>query len=124
MDATAERHDSGREGIAELWFGLLAAPAAWFLHLTVNYSLVRYACATGAPWILHLVTLAALALAGTGGWVAWRNWRRTGRPAETTGGGVEGRSRFMAVGGVAASAFFALVILAAELPNLFLEPCP
>lgn len=69
-------------GPIALWFGVLAPPAAWFLHLAVSYSLVRWVCFTGATWTLHLTTAVTLALAGAGGATAWWSLRELGwRPA-------------------------------------------
>lgn len=110
-------------GIAALWFGFLAGPAAWYLHLNISYSLVRLVCLHGHGWLLHLTTLAMLALAGAGVWVAWRSWDRIGEPEVTSGPGTLGRTRFMALGGIALSGFFLLIILLAWLPDFFLHPC-
>lgn len=110
-------------GIGELWFGLLAGPAAWLVHLNVSYALVRYVCASGSGWLLHLGTLAMLALAAAGVLVALRSWRRIDEPTVTGGAGTLGRTRFMALGGMALSGFFLLVILLAWLPDLILSPC-
>lgn len=110
-------------GVSALWFGVLAGPAAWLLHLNVSYALVRYVCASGAGWLLHLATLAMVALAAAGGIVALRSWRKVGEPKMTGGGGTLGRTRFMSIGGLALSAFFLFVILMAWLPDLILSPC-
>lgn len=110
-------------GTVALWFGLLAGPAAWFLHLNVSYSLVRFICFHGHGWLLHLTTLATLVLAGLGMWVAWRSWKRIGEPDVTTGPGTLGRTRFMALGGMMLSGFFLGIILLAWIPDLLLHPC-
>jgi hypothetical protein len=72
---------------------------------------------------LHLVSLGALLLALGGGAVAWREWRRAGSEWPGEGSGPLVRSRFMAVIGVLASAFFTLVIVAQWIAQLFLNPC-
>lgn len=114
--------DRGR-GILALWFGLLAGPAAWYLHLNVSYGLVRLICLHGNSWLLHLTTLAMVALAAAGAWVAWGNWRRIGEPEITTGPGTLGRTRFMALGGLMMSGFFLAIILLAWIPDFLLDPC-
>lgn len=114
--------DRGR-GIAVLWFGLLAGPAAWFLHLNISYSLVRFICFHGHGWLLHLTTGAALVLAAAGAWVAWRSWNLIGAPEVTNGPGTLGRTRFMALGGLMLSGFFLTIILLAWIPDFLLHPC-
>jgi hypothetical protein len=84
---------------------------------------VRYVCRTGSVWLLHLTTGVALGIAAAAAWVAWRNWKAAGEPREATGQGVEGRSRFMALFGLGASAFSFAIILVAEIPSLLLDPC-
>lgn len=121
--AGTDYFEAGR-GIVALWFGLLAGPLAWFLHLNVSYSLVRLICLQGGRGLIEIATLTSLLLAAAGVWVALRSWRRIGRPEVTTGSGSFGRSRFMAAGGLGLSGFFFLVILVAWLPGLFLNPCP
>lgn len=121
--AEAEGYFSHRRGIAALWFGMLAGPAAWFLHLVISYSLVRLICQTGDSWLLHLTTFATLLLAAAGVLVAWRNVRRVGHLRATAADGTMGRSRFMAVSGIALSGFFLIVVLLAWLPDFFLSPC-
>lgn len=116
-------HFDSPGGLAALWFGLLAGPAAWFVHLNVSYSLVRLICRGGEGWLLHLTTLATLVLAGAGVWMAWSTWRRIGEPAVTSGGGTAGRTRFMALSGIALSGFFFGVILLASIPGFVLHPC-
>lgn len=106
-----------------LLFAVAGGPAAWFLLLCVNYGLVRYICASGATWILHATTVAALLLVLGAAVVAWDAWRRSGRPGEATEGGVVGRTRFLAVSGVVTSAFFTLLVLGSWIPILFLHPC-
>lgn len=112
-----------RRGVVRLWVGFLGGPAAWFFHLMVSYALVRYVCRSGAVWLLHLTTLVALGAAAAAIRLAWTSWRRAGEPVETRGGGVEGRSRFLALAGLLFAAFSALLVAAEGLPNFVLEPC-
>jgi hypothetical protein len=125
MRETAERIHEYREprGIASLWFAMLAGPVAWMIGLNADYSLVRVACAKGTMLPLHLVTLATLLLAASGGVVAWRDWRRAGGEWPGEAGTILERSRFMSVVGLMASALFALTILAQWAAKLFLDPC-
>jgi len=109
-----------------LWAGILAGPLAWGAQLQVSYSLTQTACATGHQWLLHLVSLAALAVAVAGTALAARLRRRLG--AGSTGSTNEGdplisRSRFMALFGMGLSGFFVLVIAAQWLPSWILGAC-
>lgn len=106
---------STTRGEIALGAALLAPPAAWMLDLLLLYSLQRYVCATGAVWLFHLSTAAALGVAGAAGAVAWR-----ALPPQRES---ERRRRFLAVSGVALSAGFVLLILAEAVPTLLLEPC-
>lgn len=119
---TIERLKEPR-GLLTLWFVLLAGPAAWLLGLILDYNLVRSACVGETVVPLHLATLLALALAGAGGFVGWREWRRLGERWPGEGGGELTRSRFMVAIGLMASTLFALVIVAQWIGKLFLHPC-
>jgi hypothetical protein len=117
---------TGRERLRRrvaLWFALLLGPVAWMLGLEADYSLVRVACARATLLPLHAVTLAALALAGAGAWLAWREWSRAGREWPGEAWGPRERSRFMAAAGFLAALFFALAIVAQWSAKLFLDPC-
>jgi nicotinamide riboside transporter PnuC len=110
-------------GIAVLWFAVLAGPLAWMLGLNAEYSLVRVACAKDTNLSLHLVSLATLLLALSGGWVAWREWKRTGREGPGEGGGTLPRARMMVVMGLMGSALFSLAIVWQWVATLFFNPC-
>jgi hypothetical protein len=113
----------GGRGIAVLWFAVLAGPLAWMLGLNAEYSLVRVACAKDTNLSLHLVSLATLLLALAGGWVAWREWKRTGRRWPGEAGGPLARSEFMAAIGLLTSALFSLAIVTQWVASLFFNPC-
>ena len=123
MRADAERYYAGNRGIATLILGFILPPAAWLLHVGASFALADYVCGSGADWLPHIVTLAALAIALTGGFLAWRNWHDTGEDTNPDQGGTLARSKFLAIAGLAAAAFFSLAILAAEYPNWVLDPC-
>jgi hypothetical protein len=111
-------------GIAAVWFALLAGPLAWMLGLNAEYGLVRVACAKDSMLYLHAVSFLTLLLALSGGWVAWREWRRTGDDwPESEEGGAIPRSRFMTTMGLLASALFSLTILCQWVASFFLNPC-
>jgi hypothetical protein len=103
-----------------LWIGLAAGPLAWAALLEVNYVLSYVACEQRQTWMLHVATVASLAVVGLGAWAAWAAAPPL-RGATSAAG--EARARFMAVGGLALCAWFALVIVATEIPVLLLHPC-
>jgi nicotinamide riboside transporter PnuC len=117
------RHLREPRGLAALWFGVLAGPLAWMLGLNAGYSLVRVACAKQNMLYLHAVSLLTLLLALAGGWVAWREWKRTGREWPGEEPGAIPRSRFMVALGLLASGLFSLVILAQWTASFFFNPC-
>lgn len=122
MSETEERFHQPR-ALAALWYGLLAGAVAWKLQLVVNYAVVPYACWNRVEILNHAASLLTFSLALSGCWVAWRTWKQAGKDGDVEAGGIVGRSRFMAVGGLALSALFALMILGQWLPNLMLSPC-
>jgi hypothetical protein len=50
-------------GALGLWLALLAGPFAATLQLSLNYALVKWACANGGEWVLTAITVAVFALA-------------------------------------------------------------
>lgn len=124
MTTAAERRFSEPKGLAVLWYGILVGPVGWKLQLVVNYSLVPYACWHDLSILVHAASLLTLLLVLSGVPVAWRSWRRTGEEYETESGDATfTRARFMALSGVALSAFFALVVFGQWIPNVVLSPC-
>jgi hypothetical protein len=108
---------------------MLAGPAAWAALLETNYVLSYVACEQRQTWMLHLAAAVALALVAGAAAITWR--------AAPHGLTYEGerdvstdpvdtaviRARFMAIGGLALCAWFAVVIVAMEIPVLVLNPC-
>lgn len=123
MRADAERYYAGNAGIATLYLGVFLAPAAWFFHLVTSFTLAAQLCDGRHEWLLHAVGLAAIMMAATGGALAWRNWKGTGSRLNEDRAGTMARSNFLAVAGLASTAFFGLVIVISEVPNWFLPPC-
>lgn len=113
-----------------LWFGLLAAPAAWTLHETAGYVIVARGCALGGgelpAWAIAAVgglSLLAAGVAAAGGVVAHGVFRKhTGSvPVTRTDGW--GRVEIMAAAGVFVSAALLLNILMFGVLPFLLEPC-
>lgn len=110
-------------GLAMLVGGFLAGPAAWGLNLMVNYSLVKPVCATGSPFILTAVSIAALALTLTGAFASWRCWLRLRDAGTGEGGKVVDRSYFLALTGMVLNMFFVLLIAVSTVPHFVVSPC-
>src|SRR5581483_477371 len=106
-----------------LWLGVLGGPVLWFAQMECKYALVSTICPMGNQIVLHAISVVSLLLAASIAFVSWRNWSsiRNVDPNETRR--VSGRVHFMAVSGFFLSCMFVMVILAQEIPNLFLSPC-
>jgi hypothetical protein len=96
----------------------LAGPIAWAVDLTLSYLLVPTVKGWGTKWPVHLVTLLAVAIVVAGILAGLAVLRRPDAGASDARA-VE-RARFLAVGGLASSAFFLLVIAAESVPKLML----
>jgi hypothetical protein len=112
--------------LAALWAGLLAGPLVWAALLETNYVLSYVACEQRHTWMLHLSSAVALALIGLAAVAAWRAappLHGDDRPAVDAASTAVVRARFMAIGGLALCAWFAVVIIALEIPAVVLRPC-
>jgi hypothetical protein len=109
----------------QLWFGLIAPPAAWFIHLSLAYILVPFTCRIAGRGWLYVISAALAGVTVAAGVVAWRKWRELGdgdKRAMITD--MEGdREGFMIYGGVLASALFLFAIVLTTIPILFVNPC-
>jgi hypothetical protein len=122
LQAHSEERWSDRGTLWSLWAGLGLGPLAWAVNLQVNYAVSALGCTTGWLVVMHLVTVAALAAAGTGAWISWKNWQAAGDGPEHDGTR-RGRSRFLAWSGLLFSGYFGLAILAQWIPTFVIEPC-
>ena len=111
-EITPETHV--RPSSVALWTGILAAPIAWAVDLQAKYALLQYVCRNHATWILWAITIVALLITAFGAFNAWRGLVLAGD---------DRRVQFMAYGGLAISAMFALSIIAAAIPDIFLKAC-
>jgi len=112
--------------LAALWIGTLAGPVVWGTLLETNYAMSYVACEQRHTWMLHLATVVALALVGTAAWILWRaapSGTDEDEPSIDPRETALLRARFMTIFGLAFCAWFALVILATEIPILILHPC-
>jgi hypothetical protein len=101
----------GTRDLPRLWFGLVAAPAAWTVAELVGYIVASNDCSRGNPVVVGLSALMAV-LAAAGLFVALRNL-----------GAGESRERFMALSGVLVSALLLLNIVYFGVPPFLVNPC-
>jgi hypothetical protein len=128
MPSSTLRHGSFDRGprLAALWAGVFAGPLVWAALLETNYVLSYVACEQRHTWMLHLSTATALALIAIAAFLAWRAappLRDDDRPSADPQAIALTRARFMAIGGLVLCAWFAVVILAIEIPTMVLKPC-
>ena len=128
-----------------LWTGVFGVPALWSLQTLVAYPVLAHYCypqrdplgrpEAGGVWTTALVVsivalVGSLAVAA----VAWRSWQATrderhhgapgGMPQSTSVGEVgEGRTRFMAFGGLMISGLFLLGVLFNSAPLFVVPTC-
>jgi hypothetical protein len=108
-----------------LWFAILAAPAAWSAHLSVEYFLTTAECqlSAGDMGPLMAATTAGLfALAFAGLYAGVVALRRTSGATHTEDTELR-RRHFMARSGVLLSILFIAGLVMATIPLIFLEPC-
>jgi hypothetical protein len=110
-------------GLVKLLGGVVIGPVAWGLNLQINYSLVKWACASGVPATLPMFSALALALVSCGVVVSWRCMSRLRGRADLNGSRVIDRSYFLAVTGLALSALCALLIVTSGALHLIVSPC-
>jgi hypothetical protein len=105
---------------------MLAGPLTWAALLQTNYVLSYVACEQRGAWMLHLAAAIALALIAAAAFVAWRAAPPLGArdvPSTILADAEVARARFMALTALGLCAWFALVVLATEIPVLVLHPC-
>jgi hypothetical protein len=110
-------------GLVKLLAGFFIGPVAWLLNLQINYSLVKWACASGNLQVLPLLSAAALVLVGGGIGLSWWCVARLRTQATARGGHVVDRSYFLAVAGLWLNALFALLILTSGSLHFIVSPC-
>jgi hypothetical protein len=123
MGGHAARSHWDDAGLAMLVGGLLLPPFAWLLDLQVSYAMTKWACENDRRDLVLLMPLGSLALVAVACWMSWTCWRQLRSTAEERGERREDRSYFLALGGLAMSGIFALLILISIAPRYFLSPC-
>ena len=114
-DAELSRPLDIRPSSVLLWISIMAGPVAWAIDLESRFALVQWACVNHRGWVLHAITVTAFVAAAAGALLGWLAFVRLD-PARH-------RARFMAISGFILGAIFALSILAAAIPHIYLSPC-
>ena len=109
-------------GLLSLSLGVLLGPVVALTNQVLIYSANMWACGHGERGSMHLIPLLCLTVAVGAGLTARRDWRSVGG-AHDEDATVEQRARFIAMLGMAVSAFSAAVIVAQWAAILVFEPC-
>jgi hypothetical protein len=120
---TFPRRDEAEPAPVAQWVGMFLAPVAFAAHLQISYVLVRWACLRDADVWMHVVDLAAIALAAAGAWAAWRTWMAAGRAHPGEEEGTLPRTRFLGALGLGFSAIITLVLVAQWIGAFFISTC-
>lgn len=99
----------------------IGSAAGWALHINVSYFLVPESCGAGSKLMLHLVTVACLAITLASAAVAWKIRRECMGEPETIVW--KARRKFTSELVAVLALAFSLVIVAQEIPNLILRSC-
>lgn len=122
MAKSEQQIQAGRTPLG-LWWSLIAGFAAWAFDLGFSYVLEQHSCSTGQHYVMHVISIACLAIALTGfgtGWVEFRSFPGT---TSEEGGSHFDRAHFQALLGMAFSLAFALVVIAGAVPRWIVGPC-
>lgn len=106
-----------------LTLGIVLGPIVALANQEAIYGVNMWACGHRQRGVMHLVPFVGLIIVVATGVAANLNWRALGRGFEDELGSVEARSRFIALLGIAISAFCAILILAQWLALFVFDPC-
>jgi hypothetical protein len=120
--ATPTIHAVRKTFNASLWLGLLGSGTIWAIHLQLLYSLVKAAQRTHSYGLLYATTAVCFALVAGFGLLSWRDLGQVRQgDAATDSSDPAGRTRFLAILGISASALFGLTILATGVATHFFD---
>ena len=102
---------------------LFVPPVVFIALISIAYAMVPWACETQRRVPLHLVSLAAVSIAGGCVWLAWRNWRSLGTEPTYDEPEVTVWVRFLAALGLALSALVTVGTIVLWTTQFILPPC-
>jgi hypothetical protein len=106
-----------------VWLAVAAGPVAWAADLLVSYALVKWSCGAQKIAVLRLVTPAALILIALGAVSGMLALARIPANVPLDQAHPDSRRHFLAVLGLAACGFFAVVVLAMAVPRWIFDAC-
>ena len=110
-------------GLLSLSLGVLLGPIAALVTQSIIFAATGWTCGRDIGSTMHIIPALSLIVAVGAGVAAHRNWRAVGKGVEDEHGAVTTRTRFLALMGVALSAFSALVIVAMWASIFVFAPC-
>jgi hypothetical protein len=108
---------------ADVWAALLAGPVAASLQLSVNYALVKWACAHGGTWVLAVLTVIFLLLSLLGVVLGVSHLRRPAEEHERPQLWSADSRRLLAVTAIALDALVVVFLVNALIAITVLSPC-
>jgi hypothetical protein len=122
---TAQTFDRSANARVSLWFGFVAGPTAWTIHLLLSYFIASSTCGLGegpVKAVLFAVSAAFAAICIFGSLTSWRLWRD--ESAETRYSQTRhSRLQFMELCGVVLGGYFAVAIVMESIPIIALNAC-
>jgi hypothetical protein len=110
-------------GLLSLALGVLLGPIVALVTQGLVYSATSWTCGRDIGATMHLIPALSVIVSVGAGVSAYSNWRAVGKGVEDERGAVATRTRFLALMGIALSAFSTLVILAMWLSIFVFAPC-
>ena len=106
-----------------LGLSLLLGPIAALVNQALIYITDMWVCGSGPRLALHVVPALCLSVTVAAGLRAFMHWSAMRRGVEDERGGVDARTRFIALMGIGAASLSGLFILAQWLAVFVFDPC-
>lgn len=119
----AERRFVRWPALVRLSIGFLAGPLAVLWDQAAAYMATPWSCSVGSGVGLHIAHGVFLATALVVTFLSWQDWVAVGRGVRDDEATVLGRTRFMALFGMTAGVYSAIVIIAMWIAVFFIGPC-
>ena len=121
-DATLDDRLERRSTVG-LWLALLAGPSAASVQLSVNYALIKWACAHGGGWVLTTIAATLLAVSVGGATLGLVHLVNVddGQPAAQAWSA--GSRRILAATAVGLNALIAIFLINTLIALAALTPC-